>query len=551
MAEQNIKVTLTAKDDTSRAFNSAEKNLKKFESQSRKATKQTRSMRGSMGQLGYQVQDVAVQLQMGQNAMMIFGQQGSQIASIFGPSGAVIGALLAVTAALGTALMPSLFNAKDSFKEFKKVADQAKNSVITMTDGIYGLSDSFKEMAAHSREAAQLEVALMFARSQQAADLLRESLTGTTGLTGAFQDVEADTARLIAALTSVPTAGKRFAALKGTIDKLGLSIGQVTEASRLFKLATSEDATAKQINESVNAIAALAVSTGDTAFIEFAAKLAKQSRELTLLSNQASVASGAINSLSQSVTGLGKVDHGFTDVQRRATIAIRQRIAETLKQRKLEVETQKQYQAIFIKNEKEAQKRRLEVIKEANGEVDGGFIVSLANQKAASEAHYKALKAANRDIASDIMNAYETASMSVENTLADAMMGTKSWGEAMKSIFREVAREYVITNMVKPLMGNIGDAFKTAFTGKAIGGPVAGGNTPYIVGEKGPELFVPNSAGQIVPNDQLGSGGAVNVTFNIQANDTRGFDQLLQQRRGQIIGMVNQAMNDRGQRAIA
>jgi len=79
------------------------------------------------------------------------------------------------------------------------------------------------------------------------------------------------------------------------------------------------------------------------------------------------------------------------------------------------------------------------------------------------------------------------------------------------------------------------------------GGPITAGQ-PYIVGERGPELIVPNQAANVVPNDQMGGN---NITFNIQANDTRGFDQLLQQRRGQIIGMVNQAMNDHGQRAFA
>ena len=48
---------------------------------------------------------------------------------------------------------------------------------------------------------------------------------------------------------------------------------------------------------------------------------------------------------------------------------------------------------------------------------------------------------------------------------------------------------------------------------KAEGGPVAGGR-PYIVGEKGPEMFVPGSSGNIVPNDQLGGGGG-SVTLNI------------------------------------
>jgi hypothetical protein len=45
--------------------------------------------------------------------------------------------------------------------------------------------------------------------------------------------------------------------------------------------------------------------------------------------------------------------------------------------------------------------------------------------------------------------------------------------------------------------------------GKAGGGPVWGG-TPYVVGEKGPELFMPNQSGKIIPNDKLGGS---NVTF--------------------------------------
>jgi hypothetical protein len=43
---------------------------------------------------------------------------------------------------------------------------------------------------------------------------------------------------------------------------------------------------------------------------------------------------------------------------------------------------------------------------------------------------------------------------------------------------------------------------------RATGGPVAAG-TPYLVGEQGPELFVPTGNGMIVPNSQLGSGSAV------------------------------------------
>jgi hypothetical protein len=52
---------------------------------------------------------------------------------------------------------------------------------------------------------------------------------------------------------------------------------------------------------------------------------------------------------------------------------------------------------------------------------------------------------------------------------------------------------------------------------RAAGGPVSGGS-PYIVGEKGPELFVPGRSGSIVPNHALGGGGTTNVVVNVDAS---------------------------------
>ena len=85
------------------------------------------------------------------------------------------------------------------------------------------------------------------------------------------------------------------------------------------------------------------------------------------------------------------------------------------------------------------------------------------------------------------------------------------------------------------------------YSGRAIGGPVMG-NKPYIVGERGPELMVPQGAGKVVPNASLG-GQPVNVNFTINAVDSRGVDQLLMERKGMIVGMIRSAINDRGARA--
>jgi hypothetical protein len=86
------------------------------------------------------------------------------------------------------------------------------------------------------------------------------------------------------------------------------------------------------------------------------------------------------------------------------------------------------------------------------------------------------------------------------------------------------------------------------FSGRALGGPVMGGQS-YMVGENGPELFTPANSGQITRNDQLGGGGTTNVSFTIIANDTAGFDQLLSSRRGLITQIISDAQLERGRRA--
>jgi len=73
---------------------------------------------------------------------------------------------------------------------------------------------------------------------------------------------------------------------------------------------------------------------------------------------------------------------------------------------------------------------------------------------------------------------------------------------------------------------------------------------PSIVGEKGAELFVPDQAGTVVPNDKLGMGKNVTVNFNINTVDARGFNELLVNSRGVIVNLINSAMNEKGRMAV-
>jgi hypothetical protein len=88
-------------------------------------------------------------------------------------------------------------------------------------------------------------------------------------------------------------------------------------------------------------------------------------------------------------------------------------------------------------------------------------------------------------------------------------------------LVRTITKAYnaikTFVNFIKnnPVTNFIGGAVDFAFGGgRAMGGPVNAG-TNYIVGERGPELFMPNTSGTIIPNNKLSGGGTViNLTVN-------------------------------------
>lgn len=93
-----------------------------------------------------------------------------------------------------------------------------------------------------------------------------------------------------------------------------------------------------------------------------------------------------------------------------------------------------------------------------------------------------------------------------------------------------VAANRLLVSILGGLGGGGGGAgfLASLFGGpKAAGGPVEAGKA-YVVGEKGPELFMPKSGGNIVPNHELGgSTNVTNVNYSIQAVDASSFRSLV------------------------
>jgi hypothetical protein len=98
-------------------------------------------------------------------------------------------------------------------------------------------------------------------------------------------------------------------------------------------------------------------------------------------------------------------------------------------------------------------------------------------------------------------------------------------------------------------MGSSLVSFASSFF-RASGGSVQKGQ-PYMVGEQGAELFIPNQSGQIQQNARGGSdGGATTVNFNINTVDASGFEDLLVRSRGTITQLINSAVNERGSKNL-
>ena len=88
-------------------------------------------------------------------------------------------------------------------------------------------------------------------------------------------------------------------------------------------------------------------------------------------------------------------------------------------------------------------------------------------------------------------------------------------------------------------------------TPKRNGGAVQKGQ-PYLVGEQGAELFIPNQSGQIQQSARGtgGMGGATTVNVNVSATDVRGVKELLIDNRSTIVNAVNIALNEKGKEAL-
>lgn len=509
-----------------------------------------RSMRGGMAQLGYQVQDVAVQLQMGQNALLVFGQQGSQVASIFGTKGAILGGVLAVAAAITSALVPSLLNAGKALKEFKERLEDAEDKLddLTLAEKEFAAVQTQKQI-----DDLQSQIA-GFTRTNEAAAEAQRRLNEILAEGNYVEQRRAGDIAMLNGLIKQSTQNN--SELRIEFESLNEQLK--TQQDRLTRL---NGGTAEYTDETKELIEALE---------EELATIGMTARELSLYEAAQLEAGDAtkarINAIYDEIEAEELKQQVIEDNIARGRQLIEQGAAMEKTIRDMGFRTDRQMlldshqdSLDMIRDYYDA---RLELVQQGTDterklEQDKQNAINVASSKYLND--LEQLKAKELGIYADgaggiaaIMkegSAAQRAALAVQKglTVASAVMNMHAAIAQANAAAPFPANLPAITMALSQGLAAIAGVRGVSFEGGGFTG--MGARAGGIDGRGGfPAILHPN---ETVYDHTRGQGGQpVNVSFNISTVNAQGFDELLYSRRGQIINMINQAVNNSGRRSI-
>ena len=622
-------------DDVGKKGKKTEGSLKDLSKSANKTGGPFRAMRGSMQQVSWQLQDVAVQSQMGTDKLMILGQQGPQLASVFGPGGAVVGALIAFGSVLAGVVINSLGGTSQELKALEEQTKQNANAFDDLTEAQQGAIriDTIKKIEAQKKLLKQFTHELETA-SQRIAVI---SMEGAGGL-DISETAEEFANRLVGIQANADTANQMIGLYQDSIDDLR------TDTEKLIdKLKEQERVTAKTTEQIIKSSEAYEKATPKQKeeILLRAQNIETLKREKLAKDEAIAVDKKAAEEKALFIANLDKQHNlmkltgedlyiyqanqaGATDTDRDAIVAKIRLNAETKEQIRLAADAAKKKEKadddaakVKLKAEQDAKElaknaaqRGLDSITQLALQHEAERIQladDLAKELITQQTHDEALKGQARETAAALAEidkksaedkqAITDAKLQIDQQVLSSAAGIvgqlagiaeegsreakilfamqKALAIAQIIVATEVAAQaaaaqaallggpvawYATQGMIRAMgYASAGIVAGTAIAGgRALGGQVRGGES-YLVGERGPELLTMGTSGRIATNENLknavggdnnNTSNVVNVNFSVQANDTAGFDRLLQSRRGQIVGMINQAVNNRGRASI-
>lgn len=506
-----------------RANESASRALAATGQQATQAGSGFRGFGQALGSAGYQVQDFAVQVQAGTSALTALSQQGSQFLGVFGTGGAIAGAVLTVGI-----LAAQLLGLRDN-TEAVKAANE-------------GWTDQLKKLNE-----------LMETSAQRAARLRSEMVQG--GRTFALQqmqqseyEAERAGAQGLRLQENIRSLARQTARLNPRLDPNGVNanVNEILTLTEELRFARSRASAA-------------------TGGVAAARRLLEQFQE------QGERGGGAEKP--KPTTERARGGGGPTPDQQELT-AVWQTISRALKDvDEAAGAAGSSYEQLIrtLDPAEGAAAKYEERLRTLTNAQSFGVITSEEFARGLS----LITKAFDQDIARITRGADDLAGVGREfaTVFTSAFDGlttkAKSFADVLQGLGLGIARILERQFITKPLESGLSELLKGqtlsglfssatsylfgsggATTGtRAGGGPVMAG-AGYLVGETGPELFVPNVAGQIVPNGGMGGGIFIDARGAEQGVEAR-IDAVLARRLPQIVAATRSDITARVNRGGA
>lgn len=523
----NIGVTIKGTDDSVAAFKSVTKNAQNLNkninaanqsihSMSNASRTSTRQMRAHFSQLGYQVQDISVQLQGGQNALMVLGQQGSQIASVFGMWGSLAGAGIAAVAAIIYGMTKDTDNAKSAVDRYTESLEMLDSVTEKAGNGQTVLSEKIAKTARVSAAAArvQLTVAqrayrdMQTAAAQQIKEIFNDSDINTFGLSEVFDDLMSNS------LKATLGQAKFMDEIGAIANRAGVSAydleGFLVSYRDLLMAPTPQG-----FKDLADALSQMALDTGDSQLQNIANKVNELAVDVV-------AAKPGVDELTKSLTDLDGA------LNRRETANADSKGKKGSKKSYSGTTTS---DSDWLKAQTQSARDYFEVLRildpaqaqfnDTVEKLDNALAINHITQTEYTQGWQKAAKTLEdaRKKMDDMQDPIKDMQKSMEDAFASIIDGSQSAGDAFRTMIRSMIMEWMKAAVIKPFVSSL---FSSFLPGRASGGPISAGQ-PYMVGERGPEMIVPSQSGMVIPNHALGGsgGGSSNVVVNVIEDSSR------------------------------
>ena len=523
-------------------------------------------------QVGYQVGDFFVQIQSGTNFMVAFGQQATQLAGLL-PG--VLGAALGIGISLFTAIGATLMRSSESAGTFQDALGKANDTlsetedILKIVNGDFeALIEKFGRLSPAVMALAETRADISLRNMSDAAKGLRDELTEMYNGNAWSNTSRAE--ELSAAFNLNTQSSRELTAAMENLKNQDTLQGQVESATALRELFLSMAGPVEKMTSDELAFY-LAIVDSEEAFRSLYDKTVQVQTTTSSLVDVMFLFVDAANSASVAVSNIGTQASSALNMVKGLAGAMwdaaQARISANKNLETLKMELSPGGQAL-MKYGGRGTVSNTPIsgagigIPETGSGGGGGRSSRLKEEISLTVKLTEAEK--------ERQSVVETVNGTLEDGFLDMVKGTKTVGEAFRSMAAAIIEELFRVLVVQKLVAGITSVFTGGgaggFTnaqasrltggGRASGGSMMSGSS-YLVGENGPELVIPRHSGTVLNANQTsgamaGSGGFTqNLSINVSGSDAAMARQEVAKMIPQITNATKAAVIDAKQRGGA